>query len=805
MTIKQKLTSIISSNSIRFVKEVDDTLVLCKREEGVPLLVYSDNEYSPHYPIHLSNTGMMDIKGNSTKFKGIARREKTRGGAQTVYVEKEVYDKNVEIHAELGGHPTTHAYLIHEDKVRKVMNRRDTKLLQVGASSVSESRAGSLVVIPAGIDLLDYVENQLRYDMHHHIKRASDTELTFNLVKAYSRLKLASSSGKELKLFDGYVYHEGAEETKIYKGIDGEVQSTQVILTKEGDDDAILEVIPQDFEVKMKQSVIMPQFSSKNKTVGITKEELSFTRVATDGAVYIDAHWAAKHGLKSAAQFRFTTVGKGLMVPVPNLKALTGSTMLLFEGAVKGDILLSLRQNQLDFFVLRRSRHTRSENSLLLSRQVFGAIALDNPEIIRGLTKETALMLQRVYSHDVASLKEFVGIDNTEIEEEEVLDSDNLTVELFKANPEAFLKSHSLVRKLDSLIRSSTGEIERGARLYLKDASIKHMIVDPLTIVSFISKGYIGIDADKVKQRGVAAGHFITSGLSEYDTFYVEHEKAFLARFPFLHHMEGRLVNESGEPFIDSFTADLYQSFIVKGMFQGLGIYSLWDMNPEGQSGADFDGDETVYTTNPILVDNFNQQPLFLDYSKVDDDVVEGVPWKGHGLTPKLNELVNDKTQTIFSKLGVSYAEGQLTFPSSLLDKDGFRRTAYQMMMKIAGLTNQPNYIGLFTNVNSAVMELLYRLKAMIRKIDAQDELTPALSIAKRSIQLEIDGYEKLSFLLTCAIRWEIDKAKHGGDFMEKLPFLSFIVEGVSDREQVREVEEAFGVSLERLFFGNVK
>lgn len=807
--IKQKLTTIIKKGSIRYIKEVDDKLVLTsKRYATGVVLIYSEDEYSPHYPIYLSNTGMLDVKGNVISHEGIARREKTHGGASTVYVEKEVYDKGIEVHAELQGFPVTKAYLVHESKVRKSISLSDTHLVQVGAGSVSETRAGSLVFVPAGTDLLDYVERILGFRFQLFISRTKSNRVRVNLIKTYTRLKLAASSGKELKLFDGYAFVK--EGSKDYKGLEGTVTSKTFTFTKEGDDDAVIEYVPEDFEVKMRQKVILPEFSSENKKIGVSEEMLEFTRVATDGAVYVDAKWAADHGLKSAAQFRFTTVGKGLIVPVPNLKKLTGTTLMLFGGATKGDISIPLKENILDFFVLRRSRQIKAQNSLLLSRQVFGAIALENPAIIRGLTKETAMMLQRVYAHDLDSLKEFVGIDNDEIEEEEVLDSENLTVEMFKANPEAFLKSDSLVRKLDSLIRSSTGEIERGARLYLAEASIKHMLVDPFTILHYISKGYMGIDADKVKRIGVAPGHFITTGVNADNEYCLEHKKAFLARFPFLHQMEGRLVNEEGGAFIDDHIAGLYDAYMKGKHFQGLGIYSLWDMNPEGQSGADFDGDETVYTTNPIIVDNFKQQPLFLDYSKLDGKVIEGVPWKGRGYTPELDSLINEDMVKAFEKLDVTYDEGQVEFDEDMLEKDGFRRVLVQMMVKIAGLSNQPNYIGLFTNVNSAVMEVLYRLKALVRRIDEQ-ELTPALKLAKDNVQKEIDGYEKLSFLLACAIRWEIDKAKHGGDFLLKLPFLNLIVEGIEDwqeanaRRVIRKFEEEYGVSLERLFFGDIK
>ena len=57
---------------------------------------------------------------------------------------------------------------------------------------------------------------------------------------------------------------------------------------------------------------------------------------------------------------------------------------------------------------------------------------------------------------------------------------------------------------------------------------------------------------------------------------------------------------------------------------------------------------------------------------------------------------------------------------------------------------------------------------------------------------------------MAAAIRWEIDKAKHGGAFMDHLPFLHLMVDGAEDREEVKEIEDKFGISLTRLLYGKI-
>jgi hypothetical protein len=112
-------------------------------------------------------------------------------------------------------------------------------------------------------------------------------------------------------------------------------------------------------------------------------------------------------------------------------------------------------------------------------------------------------------------------------------------------------------------------------------------------------------------------------------------------------------------------TERYYEKAFAQGYFQGVAIYSLWDMNPEGQSGADFDGDTTVYSTNPVITDNFDNHTLFLDYSLVEQEtatgteivLVEGCPFSDGKETERAHHLC--RTSGILGSAVLSYANGK--------------------------------------------------------------------------------------------------------------------------------------------------
>lgn len=811
-----------------------------------PLFVWSINPVSSYYALTLSNSGMTDKHSQVQEVQNVYRTENTVNGLNTVYVEKEVFMNLWEIHAALGGNPAKRAFMIQEDKFNQYRNGdmialTDIKVYKPFVGSASQTRKGDSPFIPEEMVRLDAMEH-INFKLEAFYGKGSEAgRLSIDVNKTSKRTKMAASSSKSFPLLDGYNY--ASKEIKAYKHhsdetgtVVGEATSTIFTLEKEGAADFKIELAP-DFEVITQESLVLTCFGlpqlvqlkegdsfKKNGQVSIGRKDAQMRRLATDGASYLDADYAKSIGLsESGVQFRFTPVGKGLLIIVPELKGRLGVDMLMFEGAVKGDIETYFKDGAFDFAILNVTRRTEATKSYKLSRQIITAI--QNKEILKGLAKDTMDVLQKVHGLDYDTLREFIGIHDLDEEgnevgasDEEVLDMENLTASLYASNPDVYVKSASFKRKLFRLIEATTKSLVNGSSLYLKDGSIKHMIVDPITIVRMMENGWLSA-VRGASVVGIRRHQGIVSGMKE-GHLVVEHEKAFLGRFPFLHGLEGQLINADGSaPFNDLETYKYYTKWIAKGYFQGLMIYSAWDMVAEGQSGADFDGDTTVYTTNRVITDNFEQKGLYLDYSLVQQKdgswkMVEGCPFPGDDII-SLDKVVSAEQLSFLEENNVTYFNGKFDFPAHLADNREFKIILADAMCELAMINLVGNDIGRYTNINASIMTLADMLNSRVLKIkDKALEVLAAgdeqgaqlLTMVAQNVKAEAEGYESLAFYMAAAIRWEIDKAKHGGAYKKQMRFLEvFEAEDPLTREDVRALETEYNISLERFLFGNVE
>lgn len=851
--IDQKFMATFKKNQVQTVTVTNGTVLLGNKHDNnlkegneYPLLVWSNNPASIFYSLTLSNSGMSDKQNSVKQVANVFKTENSINGLNSVYVEKALYDSTWEYHVELGGVPAKRAFLISEavfvnQSVGDVLSLTDLRLYKPFLGSASQMRKGDSPFIPMEAVRLDVMEH-INFKLEAFYKKGSaEDRLSIDVNKTSKRAKMAASSSKAFPLLEGYRYT--SKESRVFKyhtEDNGEVVGTReatVFNIEKSGEEVFKIMLAPDFEVITQEDLVLTAFGrpqtvqlkegdsfKKNGIISKKRKTATLRRLATDGISYLDADYAAKVGLEeSAVQFRFTPVGKGLLVIVPGLKEKLGVDMTMFDGAVKGDIESYFMDNNFDFAVLNVARKTEAVNSYKLSRQIITAI--QNKEILKGLAKDTMNVLERVYNLDYDALTEFIGLKEMDesgaestLNEEEVLDMQNLTTSLFSSNPEVYVKSASFKQKLQRLIEATTKSLVNGSTLYLNNGSIKHMVVDPLTIVRSMEQGWLSAIREDSK-IGIRRHQGIVSGMKD-GYLVVEHEKAFLGRFPFLHGLEGQLINTSNSaPFDDLETHQYYNKWIAKGYFQGLMIYSTWDMVAEGQSGADFDGDTTVYTTNKVVVDNFKQEGLYLDYSLVEQadgswKLVEGCPFPGDTIV-ELSSLASQQQVAFLESHGVSYFNGKFDFPAALADNREFKIILADVMCELAMVNLVGNDIGRYTNINASVMTLADMLHSRASKIKAKalevferGDLQGAqlLKAAYLNWKQEANGYDELAFFMAAAIRWEIDKAKHGGAYKKQMRFLEVFDSGEPmEREEVRALEKEYGISLERLLFGDVQ
>lgn len=816
-TITQKVMHIVKGHALVRVFWKEGVFHLSELEGGVETLVgvVSDNPYSEFYSEYLVSTGMLDSH-LELEFIKQARETKSNGQSVLSSVNKEVKVDRGQVILEAGGLAGTSAYIVHERElgsIREVFGlSRDERIMfetddtfeefigagtswKIASRSNSQNRSGDLVMIPEAKAYTEHVEGDLKFTLDSYTK---DTGAGLELpVSIQTRLKMSASSGQPFDLFGGWVY---VGKNKVsFEGLDGETaEGIEYIYEERGKERKLL-VLADDFTVRLEQEIVSPEFK-EDGTMTIVRGVEVLEKPATDGSSYGDMAYLESKGINKDFQNRVTPVMKGMMNNVRGLEKTLGYTFIFFGGAVKGNPAPYLETNHIEAYILGEARDekTLADDYLMASNQLVRDLAMLEESTLDVLERDTKEILNRAYAQDTDALKVFIGLDeNTEVEEGETvqLDSENLTVSLFGANDDAFLRSDMFKKRLSDFIRPASREVEHAGRYYSPDSSYRHMVSDPYEVVRHMEKGRLGIDTlVSEDMEGIAPGHVISNNKHE-GVFGLDDRKAILGRFPLLHHLEIQVTNEEGPTFLNAPARSVYEKLFESGRGQGLLYYSLYDMVAEGQSGADFDGDTTTVIRNPELTALVHSKPKFLDYSYLNGDLVEGVPWKSVSTTPLMDILSSSKVDYLEAQ-GVSYDNGVFSFEDVALENDLVREYIYETIIRLDGLTNENNSIGRFTNINASVTELLMVLEGKrteARGIGADDLVV--------NLTKEINGYKKLNFLLASAIRWEIDKAKHGGKFYEKLPFLDYLLNVPSENKLNVAVtlEQKYGISLVRL------
>lgn len=821
----------------------DGELVFSKgdpTEGGIPLFVQTEDPESPFFATVVSNAGMLQRRAYPEQtYVGLAKRIDTENGVEYEYVNKLVYDgRGMEVTVKARGNTSQLVFSIAEaDYLRLladdvlVVPHSEIGVLRMwepGYGTSSQTRKAEMVVKSVDIPYHEYFR---RIGFNPALFLTPDKKrpgyVTVKSVdKMSKRVKQTASSSKPRAFMVDYRY-KGEEEVTytVFRGTPEEetVMATRICLVKEGTDEEVFVLLAPDFLVRQEVELVVPAFpKSASTAIRMERVKQVVDKAATDGSHLFDRDFAFQNGmadgndLRAGEHFRWGAPVKGFAFLFPGLVSLTGYVAILFDGGIKGDARVAFRDFPMDFAVLTRGRKSEEFPSLKLSRQVLSAIQY--APLLSGLEADTNSLIERVLSFDEESVRKFLSIsDETGVEEggfsgEREVDVDQLTTRLYAVGRKTFLKSHTMKKKLADLLRAALEKFGRGSSLYLEDASFKHMMVDPWTIVQYMRQGVLGVDETAEEQVGVKPHHVLVSGLKRDAAGQLVHHldtrEVALFRFPFLHEYEARKVNIGGDnPFGDERAQAWYQYLAKSGQLQGLIFYSLWDMNPEAQSGADFDGDQTLVTANPHVVDSLRQQPYFLDYSLVEQadgswELISGCPFPGEARS--LEPFLSDQDRSFIQANGVELAGDGLSLPEDVARTPAAQDLIGKLGAAVARAGLVPNDIGSYTNINSTIFNIisvldkhLFEIAALVVKEGMQPDLMAALS----ALTEEKLGYERLSLFLAVAIRWEIDKAKHGGAYRAHMPFLEAL-DGRMDAGELADLEDTFGVSLQRLLLG---
>ena len=777
------------------------------------LVLESEDPRSQAFATTISNAGLLSRRAYPAKeVRGTFRRIDTHSGSSYETVDKVVHDaRGLEITVKiiwtgksivslpvgsLVGHGGQLGYRIAKEAVDNL------KVWEPSFATSSQTRKGEIVAKRREVSYADLFE-RIGFDIVAHESVKDGIVSIKSVDKMGKRVKQTASSSRPRPFMVGFTLK--SEEAIPFDVRGKEVMAQLLTMTNEAEVEAKI-LIADDFSVRMQVETMVPVFSSKGFVA--QKQLVWIDKEVTDGTHYMTRSFAIANGLadengnlRSGEQFRWGPSVKGLLVFVDSLPDVD---VILFKGGIKGDAVVPFRNGHMDFAVLNNVRKEEVSPALKLSRQVLSAI--QTPAMVAGLTEDTLELINKVLSYDTQSIHEFLSIREIEEDGEEELDIDQLTTSLYSVAPKTFMKSHAMKKKLADLLNSALQQFAIGAKLYLKEAKFAHMVSDVYPVIEYMRQGILGVDKAQEfasgSAMGIAPDHAVVTQAVESDgklSFRYDLKAGAVFRFPFLHKLEGRVLNETTNFFLDKEAKRYYDAMVKRGHAQGLVFYSIWDMNAEGQSGADYDGDQTVWTTNAHILDNFKQSILFLDYSLVEQEdgeikLVSGCPFPGETL--ELNTLFNDKELARLAELEITLKGASVSASEDLRGTPSWINAVGAASARYARATLVGNSIGRYTNISLTVAHITNELEAKLREAE-QAGAGRAIFLLKQEIQ----GYRKLNFALAVAIRWEVDKAKHGGAYIEHLPFLRVF----DETAELFNYERDYKISLQRLMYGDVR
>ena len=214
------------------------------------------------------------------------------------------------------------------------------------------------------------------------------------------------------------------------------------------------------------------------------------------------------------------------------------------------------------------------------------------------------------------------------------------------------------------------------------------------------------------------------------------------------------------------------------------------------------------------------------------EELIAGCPFS-ESMDYMLEDLLSQGQMALAEQYGLRLAKKgdgfkgiSVVFPTEHKENEDVLGLVVDAMARLSMKTLDSNNIGRYTNIKASIDSLIdaLRVNELEPLLDSFEVLRMLLSLPEdglnreallqaaavlldeiKALEKEIAGYELLTVLLAVAIRWEIDKAKHGGAFKEVFSFLG-LFEGVEiskeNRLYIKQQEEQFGISLERFLTG---
>ncbi len=532
----------------------------------------------------------------------------------------------------------------------------------------------------------------------------------------------------------------------------------------------------------------------KDEFLVLDASEVPYKRNVTDGMLFVDASiqyaLAAEFGkLFSAEQVRITPATKGLAVFVPGLKEMIGHDVLAFNSATKGDYRTLLTTNpdfEIEFRVALFNKDAKDAKNITNIPYQFIQTMFDvsHVELLKEKLDGEIEKAFEVYDNP-ERLAEYLGtrtldvyndIAKEELTEEQREHIDGTLVSMFTNffyAGEFVMKDPYFKKRLLDIIENMIRAWTRGAmpveghyryistdiygvmEAYLEgshDAKLKRESVfveyDEKGNAAIIVPSHVGIPSNRVVM------------VDDEDKYFIEGKDIIFNRNPKISTKE--TAKARGIMMKDYYYARKEYPFA----FNNLVFFSCHDFNVVKQGGADMDGDTTHTSMDPVLVGSYKDQPALMDLTLVNGELIEGCPYQ-------------PKTKADFDFFGHKYRSDVIVngvkfndeFKVTFIDEDynlDFARQMHELSKVFLLKSLDPNQIGQITNYATRILAAISRLQwSLLHNVDVDSNI---LDEATRTrYEEEIKTMEKQVDILRLLQGWEIDKAKHGGEFWKAL------------------------------------
>lgn len=671
--------------------------------------------------------------------------------------------------------------------------------------SVSQSRQSGAIGFTSLDDVIMYFlgtgQDEIAYMKKHKDKEGEETG--YNVVsvnKASKRFALGLSDGK--KPSKGLLSRFNKSDLKSVKffkpgerGVRGEIKPAYIELINKRDEKITI-AITEDFtsQIQAGNDFLLNKLDEDNAFQGIEKfnhwnnkkaiKEL-LTRNLTDGAgahsfkMTNELRAAGVLNSHDAFQLRVSVGVKGASHEHDPLCELFECDFLLTAGMVKAEeIIRDIRNNGFQLFVVGQ-RKDGADGAWIASQatQQYG-MTVDE---LKGAVGSTFAHTVKAIDNRIAG--GLLAIVNAAEEEE----SNEFDITGYLRLAEEFSGIMDEQYIMDEVVVMAVKKLNKvlDSKFFVERARSRYMFTDPLALLNAATAGRYNV----LPEDCVLGAYEVVAPSIKDGKPFMEIGRAKSTRFPIT------IPHEA--PVVNAVAPDAYKPYIEKGLWQGCVFYDAMTWVVAQQAGADHDGDSAILIFDEVVVtahermvrDLFAGQqflPVIDCYVKYDKegnaiDFEMGCPTYVTELTAKEKTVEEMQIVKGFRVHGYDI----LTQPGEFNGRKGEKRrrefleVVAEMNREITVNTIETSFIGMIANYAMILTDLLSRT--------GEDNGFLLSEEQRNKVQIDL-------LALCVAGRWEIDRPKHGGAYMEmpmmKELFSNFEVVNF-DEVQVKWTKEA--------------